>query len=558
MTISDPGFVDEKAREARRASLIARLEALDEFETRQAEKSLRAFLKLTWQAIEPAQKFVDSWHIGFVSEHLQAVYDGQIKNLIINQPPATSKSIMASVAFPSWIWTKDPAYRFLCLSNVMRLSTRDSRRMRDLVMSEVYQNRWQIELRDDQNVKTLFHTTKSGWRMSVPLVGSFVGEHPHGKIIDDPHSTDKKVLTDNDIQAAIDAFDFALPGRGATLNAWTILMMQRLHERDLSGHWLSKGDPSVYHICLPMEYEPPKWIDLGAGKRELRTTMKPSPLGLVDPRTTEGELLCPKTWPREKVDSKVKFELGEWGRSGQFQQRPTPAGGLLFKSENFQYLEELVSDKDSPDYVVRWTRCWDVAATEGGSGPRTAGVRIGITRSKKFIIDDVKKDRLGPDGVDSLIWATANADGKSVWIFEEHEGGSAGKSVILARKKRLAGWIYSGISTNGESKPERAFPFAVQVSAKNVFLVVGKDPSPDSPQRTMMREFVEECTPFPRGAIKDQVDAGAMGINALTGANTGDFGLLFAEDAASVMPEVEDEIARLERELGITLVSTAG
>jgi hypothetical protein len=131
-----------------------------------------------------------------------------------------------------------------------------------LIQDPSYQNRWPVELADDQNVKTQFNTSKGGWRMSIPMNGSFVGEHPHGKIIDDPHDTNKKVLTEQEIQTAIEVFDFGLPSRGATLNAWTVLMMQRLHERDLSGHWLSRADPSVVHLCLPMKYERPRLVVL--------------------------------------------------------------------------------------------------------------------------------------------------------------------------------------------------------------------------------------------------------------------------------------------------------
>ena len=65
-------------------------------------RSLREFTKASWPSIEPAQPFINNWHIDAISDHLQAVVEGDIRKLIINVPPRHMKSISVAVALPAW------------------------------------------------------------------------------------------------------------------------------------------------------------------------------------------------------------------------------------------------------------------------------------------------------------------------------------------------------------------------------------------------------------------------------------------------------------------------
>ena len=68
-----------------------------EKEKRAAERSLHEFTKQAWHVIEPGTEFVDGWHLQAISEHLEAVTAGDIRNLLINIPPRHMKSIQAAV-----------------------------------------------------------------------------------------------------------------------------------------------------------------------------------------------------------------------------------------------------------------------------------------------------------------------------------------------------------------------------------------------------------------------------------------------------------------------------
>ena len=69
------------------------------------EDSLYLFYKGAWTYIDPAP-WVDSWAIDAIAEHLQAVIDGQIRKLLINISPRSSKSGLVSVALLPWTWAQ--------------------------------------------------------------------------------------------------------------------------------------------------------------------------------------------------------------------------------------------------------------------------------------------------------------------------------------------------------------------------------------------------------------------------------------------------------------------
>lgn len=97
-----------------------------EKERRAAERSLHEFTKQAWHVIEPGTPFVDGWHLQAISEHLEAVVNGDIRNLLINIPPRHMKSIQAAVMLPVWVWIEKPEFRWLFASYAGSLSDRKS------------------------------------------------------------------------------------------------------------------------------------------------------------------------------------------------------------------------------------------------------------------------------------------------------------------------------------------------------------------------------------------------------------------------------------------------
>jgi hypothetical protein len=160
-----------------------------------------------------------------------------------------------------------------------------------------------------------------------------------------------------------------------------VIVMQRVHERDLAGHVLAQG--GYEHLNLPAEFEP---------KRSCVTS-----IGWSDPRQRDGELLWPQRIGTKEI-TELKLRLGPTGYAGQFQQRPVPAGGAIFKADWFATVNE----------VPALARTCAV-----GTRPRprkrsdrdpdwTAGVKIGVTADGTYYITDARRTRSSALGVERL------------------------------------------------------------------------------------------------------------------------------------------------------------
>ncbi len=456
-------------------------------ETELCRKNLKAFIYRAWPLVE-AVPLVWNWHLDLICAELTAVTRGETEHLLINVPPGTMKSLLCSVFWPAWEWATNPSLKYFAASYSQDLATRDTMKMRDIIESDWYRQAFGIKLRAEQAQKTWFINTEGGWRIASSVGGRGTGEHPDRRIIDDPHSA-AQAKSDVERKAALEWYDQTISTRGVTRGVREVVIMQRLHEEDLSGHLLEKG--GWRHVMLPMRFEKARAC-------------------IGDPRTEEGELLWPELFPEGRVKTLEK-SLGEYGTAGQLQQRPAPPGGGLFKRDWFKVVD---LSKLEPDgefmrrlMAARRTRAWDVAGTAGGTGARTAGVKLadlGPSARPRFIVEHVMKNRWSAFEVDQRIKGCAIVDGPGCRIREEQEGGSAGKAVIATRKRDLAGWDYDGVPATGD-KETRANAFRVQAEGGDVVLAKGD----------WNEEFLAEAEVFPNGRTKDQIDAAAHAFNDL-------------------------------------------
>ena len=296
-----------------------------------AEKDLVEFVRQAWKTIEPGAPYVHGWHIDAIATHLEAVSgfetSGDINRLLINVPPGMMKSLLTSVFWPAWLWgpRNMPHLRFLCASHSQSLAIRDSTKMRRLIQSEWYQERWgdRVVLTGDQNAKTKFENTSTGFREAVAS-GSITGSRGDIVIIDDPHSVES-AASDAMRETTKEWFLEAVPTRlNNPAQSAIVVIMQRLHEEDISGIILDK-QLGYEHLCLPMEFEP--------------TLRCETSIGFIDPRKHDGDLLFPQRFPEEVVE-RDKAVLGPYATAGQFQQQPTPRGGGIIKSDWWQLWDQ--------------------------------------------------------------------------------------------------------------------------------------------------------------------------------------------------------------------------
>ena len=449
-----------------------------------SEDSLLNFSEVVWPVIEPGRPFVRGWAIDAIAEHLEAVSKGHIRKLLINVPPGLMKSLSTNVLWPAWEWgPKDRAdLRYIGASYSQDLTIRDNRRCRQIIESPVYQALWgdRFSLVADQNAKVRYDTNRRGFKIATSIGGLGTGERGDRFVIDDPHNV-KTAESETKLEEVAQWFTEVVPTRVNDIDLSSfIVIMQRVHERDVSGLILAH-ELGYTHLELPMEFEP---------ARKCYT-----PIGFEDPRTEPGELLFPERFGARGV-AELKRTLSAWGGqyavSGQLQQAPVPRGGGMFKVDKEEVNRRALEIAPRGGRPVRG---WDIAGSTRKKSPFTASVRMKIVGNTIYI-ENVTRERKEIEEAEQHIEDTARGDGVSVDQDLPQDPGQSGKSQKRALAKRLSGLAFSFSPETG-SKEDRAIPFASQWNAGNVVLVKG--PWNDA--------YLAELATFPRGEFKDQVDA---------------------------------------------------
>lgn len=442
-------------------------------------QSLAQFAERAWHVLEPATPLKWGWALDAICEHLEAVTSGEIKRLLINVPPGCMKSLLTGVIWPAWEWgpRNMQAMRYLGTAHKQDLAVRDSTKCRRLIRSEWFQRLWPVQLTGDQDAKTKFENTKTGFRESMSFT-SLTGSRADRIILDDPLSADD-ANSEAALRAAEITFTESLPTRVNNDQSAVVVIMQRLHEKDTSGIILSR-DLGYTHLCLPMRYE---------AERKCTTS-----IGFSDPRTKDGELLFPERFSEKQV-KELETILGSYAAAGQLQQRPAPREGGMFKRSWFNVVRAVPAN-------TQFVRGWDLAATNG-AGDWTVGVKIGRMPSGRFLIAGVARDQLSSAGVERLIVNTASQDGLECRISLPQDPGQAGKAQASYLVQKLAGYNVT-TSTESGDKVTRASPMAAQAEAGNIDILEGE----------WNDTFLNELSVFPAGS-KDQTDAASRAFNEL-------------------------------------------
>lgn len=306
------------------------------------------FGKQAWPIIEPSTPLIENWHMGAVAEHLEAVALGQIRKLIINQPPGTSKSTWLSVMWQPWIWTFWPGFRGIFTAYHGPLATRDCMKSRRIIDSKWYKEEFAFDwaITHDQNEKTLFENTATGIRQSFGRGTGGLGFRGHAVACDDPINADD-VKSPKERKKCIDWWNETISQRGSDPKTFMLIVtMQRLHDEDLSGYLIKQGGYQL--LKLPTEYNP---------KRSVMTVRIVEGQEVVweDPRTETGELIDKQRYSPELVAEAKRILHTAY--SGQHDQEPALTTGNIFKKDRWRFWK--------PDGVApasnypRPTDCWD-------------------------------------------------------------------------------------------------------------------------------------------------------------------------------------------------------
>ena len=308
------------------------------------------FFRMAWSLIDPAP-LVLNWHLEEKCNHLQAVSNGEIRRLIINEPPGSGKSNTVNVLWNVWEWVLRPQTKFIYASfDASLVGTRDGGKVIRLLGSEWFKLRWGNILQPGKQAASMFETTAGGFRFSTSPGGKGLGRHADIRAVDDPlkpgNAREGVHITGVMLRAVLDWWADTMSSRATDqTTVRDVLTMQRLHEIDLAGDWLLKGD--CVHLCFPMVYEP---------DRACRTRWG------GDRRSIPGDLLFPQRFPQDVVDRMRTTEMGEDVFAAQCQQRPVRKGGTLFKRSWWSFYDV----QDGVPQPCLCDECWAARRTLAG------------------------------------------------------------------------------------------------------------------------------------------------------------------------------------------------
>lgn len=484
----------------------------------ECEESLYEFLKAAWKYIDPAP-WKDGWHIGAISEHLQAVVEGQIRHLIINMPPRHCKSLLLSVAFPAWVWaqpingpTSGPGVPFLYASYADKLSLRDSVKCRRLIESDWYSQRWgnRFKLVSDQNTKSRFQNDKGGERLITSIGAGVTGEGGNIICIDDPNAANE-IESEATTETTISWWTTAMPSRANDPDtcAW-IIIQQRLAENDLTGHIL-EHETGWTHLCLPGRYEP---------ERSFHTS-----IGWKDPRIEPGELLWPERFSEETL-KRLEVTMGPFTFAGQIMQRPEPKGGGIIQRSWWKLWE---ADSFPPmDFIIA---CLDTAYTEDTandpSGMMVWGIFSGDVKAQTTQIVGQNGVIIRPD----LTYSEFAPSVMMMWAWDQHlqlhelvekvaqtcikmkvdlliiENKASGISVAQEIRRLYSREKFGVKLFDPKSQDKMARLYSVQhLFAEGII---------HAPDRPWVERVISQVGAFPKGRNDEYVDLTSMGLREL-------------------------------------------
>ena len=493
--------------EALRAEAAKKAEAKRAQLESEAVAKFSAFVRLFWSVVEP--KVLEwGWHMQAVCDALQAVAEGRCKRLIINIPPGFSKSLLTSVFFPAWKWLKNPSDRTLYLSHDADLARRDSRRTRILLQSPEYQallsrvgKPWKFAR--DQNETLNFENSARGFRYCASLGSGLTGKRGDNIVIDDPHDVSEAIEGAPEriaerMAAAAQNFDQVVQSRlNDKRTGAIVIIMQRLHEGDLSGHCMKEqnedGSRVWSTLILPMRYDP-----------EIADP--------ADQRTIPGQLLDPLRFPEKEV-AKDEKALGAQA-SGQHGQRPVAATGGLFPVAQWTFVDH----RSYPREYEREIAGWDLAFGKSEGSAYHVGVFGGKKAGNAYIYAVIRLRAEANILIDRMIEARKQYPKATGWYVESAASAKPVRDVITSR---VPGFVL--VPPEGD-KVARAQSWQPYVASGNVILPCNcgrADPhhhevAADAlPVEQWVRDFVAEHASFPKGTLKDQVDAASYLVKEL-------------------------------------------
>lgn len=438
------------------------------------------------------QRLLPNYQAGWVHYDLaarlerfsQRVIRGESPRLIINMPPGTGKSEIASKIFVPWHLGHAPNHHVIAATHSDSLAIENSLDVQQYIKDPRSQTVFpDLSLDKDRKGVQSWRTAQGGRYKPVGVGQGISGFRAHVLIIDDPHK-DKDAYSDT-VRSSIwrwyksSARTRLFPGGGI------IIIQTRWVLDDLTG--------------LVLEEEPDKWehviYEMEATKDEYRL-----PDGTISSIWQEGatllrskgELLHPERWP-EEIITEHRSDPVTW--QALFQQHPDAGDAAIHKRESFK----LIKRADLPKNLLYYS-AWDLAATTEELSAYSAGVTVGVDEDDNLYVVDVDRDRYDSlDMVEQIIANHLEYTPEVIGLEKMHTSVALGPFL----DKRISedeitdiNWITMPVGNR--DKVARSRSMQGRVRQGKVFVVEDAE---------WTEAFLAELCAFPMGRFKDQADA---------------------------------------------------
>jgi len=391
--------------------------------------------------------------------------------------------------FPVWAWIKSPKLRFITSSYSATLSIELATKSRDIIFSDWFKKRWEdvFHIKKDQNLKERYENNHIGMRRATSVGGTVTGQGGDFLIVDDPLSPQMaNSATERDNANEWYRTTFYSRLNQADIGV-RIIIMQRVHEDDLSGFLLDRETRLNYkHICIPAT----------------NTDGNIKPKSLEKFYNKDTGLFWEDRFSQKVLDD-YKNALGTYGYAGQLQQTPTPLDSGMIHRDWFR-IDRFRKDEAIVNFII------DPAYTANQKNDPSALLAYTYTENKWQIVDCVNVRKEFPELVKFIPeWVQKNGYTNKSRIYVEPK--ASGKSIVQTLVRE------TGLNVKEDKPPTkdkvaRVSDISASLESGRVSLLNGK----------WNEEFLDQLTKFPAAKHDDMVDCLVMAVNKeIWGSRTG-------------------------------------
>lgn len=467
-------------------------------------KEYNFFFRASWPEVEPVTPLVWNWHIDILCKELQtqaeriAARRNKDYDIIINIPPRSLKSSLTSKNLIPYVWTQWPAQKFLTASFSKDLALEHAVDSRSLILSPWYQRHWEkaYQLTSDQNVKSYYKNSETGYRMAVSVGQSSIGKGADWILIDDPNdpkTAESKIVRMNCINWFLKVMYSRLNNQRIGIR---VIVQQRTFEDDLTGYMLANFHGAYKLFCFPGE--------------ETKDISPPEVKNYYS-----HKLFFPERFTKDILQDYRKTLGSDY--SGQILQAPAPPEGNIFKRQWWRFwkprglpLTDVTSrigdqvithvTEELPEQFDDKIISWDMGLKGKEGNDPSAGHVWARTPAKFYLLnrvwglfDDLKCEQ----EAEALKIKHPDA---SLTIIEDK---AAGTPVIRRLQLKMPGVM--GKNPIGD-KRYRARNMAAYAQSGNIYL-------PHPATAPWIWDFIEYFSLFDRGRDDDDIDAASQAIN---------------------------------------------